>query len=44
MQGESEEDMKNRHWFTNEDGENVLNDFCGTEKKPLNMQKNRQAH
>ena len=25
--------MKNRYWFTNEDGENILNDFCGTEKE-----------
>ena len=24
--------MKNRYWFTNEDGENILNDFFGTEK------------
>ena len=35
MQGESEKDMKNRYWFTNEDGENVLNDFCGTEKQAV---------
>ena len=27
--------MKNRYWFTNEDGENVLNDFCGTEKQAV---------
>ena len=31
--GERREDMKNRYWFTNEDGENILNDFCGTEKE-----------
>ena len=35
MQGESETDMKNRYWFTNEDGENMLNDFCGTEKEAV---------
>ena len=35
MQGESEKDMTNRYWFTNEDGENVLNDFCGTEKQAV---------
>ena len=35
MQGESEKDMKNRYWFTNEDGENILNDFCGTEKEAV---------
>ena len=27
--------MKNRYWFTNEDGENILNDFCGTEKEAV---------
>lgn len=27
--------MKNRYWFTNEDGENVLNDLCGTEKQAI---------
>ena len=27
--------IKNRYWFTNEDGENVLNDFCGTEKEAV---------
>lgn len=27
--------MKNRYWFTNEHGENVLNDFCGTEKEAV---------
>lgn len=27
--------MKNRYWFTNEDGENILNDFCGTEKEAI---------
>jgi len=35
MQGESEEDMTNRYWFTNEDGENILDDFCGTEKDAI---------
>lgn len=35
MQGESEKDMKNLYWFTNEDGENVLNDLCGTEKEAI---------
>ena len=35
MQGESEKNMKNRYWFTNEDGENVLNDFFGTEKQAV---------
>ena len=35
MQGKSEKDMKNRYWFTNEDGENVLNDFYGTEKQAV---------
>ena len=27
--------MTNLYWFTNEDGENVLNDFCGTEKEAI---------
>ncbi len=31
----SEKNTKNRYWFTNEDGENVLNDFCGTEKEAI---------
>ena len=35
MHEESEMDMKNRYWFTNEDGENFLNDFLGTEKEAL---------
>lgn len=35
MQGESEKDMKNLYWFTNEDGENVLNDLFGTEKEAI---------
>ena len=35
MQGESEKNMKNRYWFTNEDGKNILNDFCGTEKEAV---------
>lgn len=35
MQGESGKDMKNRYWFTNEDGKNILNDFCGTEKEAV---------
>ena len=35
MPGERREDMKNRYWFTNEDGENVLNDFIGTEKEAV---------
>lgn len=34
MQGESEKNMK-RYWFTNEGGENVLNDFLGTEKEAV---------
>ena len=35
MQGESERDMENMYWFTNEDEENVLNDFYGTEKEAV---------
>lgn len=35
MQGESEKDMKNRYWFTNEDGENILYDFRGTETEAV---------
>lgn len=27
--------MENRYWFTNEDGENVLYDFYGTEKEAV---------
>ena len=27
--------MKNMYWFTNKDGENVLNDFYGTEKQAV---------
>ncbi|WP_158591328.1 hypothetical protein [Roseburia sp. 1XD42-69] len=27
--------MKNRYWFTDEDGENILDDFCGTEKEAI---------
>lgn len=27
--------MKNRYLFTNEDGENVLNDYYGTEKEAI---------
>ncbi len=27
--------MTNRYWFTNEDGENILDDFCGTEKDAI---------
>lgn len=29
------ENMKNLYWFTNDEGENVLNDFCGTEKEAV---------
>ena len=35
MQGESEKNMKERYWFTSESGENVLDDFCGTEKEAI---------
>lgn len=35
MPGESEKAMKNRYLFTNEDGENVLNDYYGTEKEAI---------
>ena len=27
--------MENRYWFTNLDGENVLDDFVGTEKEAV---------
>lgn len=27
--------MKNLYWFTNEDGENILNDFRGTEQEAV---------
>ena len=27
--------MENMYWFTNEDEENVLNDFYGTEKEAV---------
>ncbi|MFG6377542.1 MAG: hypothetical protein K1W19_04385 [Lachnospiraceae bacterium] len=27
--------MKNLYWFTNNDGENVLDDFYGTEKEAV---------
>ncbi len=27
--------MKERYWFTSESGENVLDDFCGTEKEAI---------
>lgn len=28
-------DMENSYWFTNEDGENILNDFWGTEEQAV---------
>ncbi len=31
----SEKNMKNRYWFTNDDGENILNDFHGTEQEAI---------
>lgn len=34
MQGERN-GMKNRYWFTDENGENILNDFCGTEEEAI---------
>ena len=33
--GRKREDMKNRYWFTDEDGENILDGFCGTEKEAI---------
>lgn len=27
--------MKNLYWFTNEEGENILNDFRGTEQEAV---------
>lgn len=27
--------MENLYWFTNEDGENILNDFHGTEEETV---------
>lgn len=27
--------MKNLYWFTNQNGENILNDFRGTEKEAI---------
>lgn len=27
--------MKNLYWFTNNEGESVLNDFCGTEQEAV---------
>lgn len=35
MQGESEKDMENLYWFTDEEGENILDDFCGTKKQAI---------
>lgn len=29
------EDTENSYWFTNEDGENILNDFWGTEEQAV---------
>lgn len=29
------ENMENLYWFTNDDGENILNDFYGTEKEAV---------
>lgn len=43
MQGESEKDMKNLYWFTNDDGENVLNDFHGTEREAVQYAEEQAA-
>ena len=43
MQGESGKDMKNRYWFTNEDGKNILNDFCGTEKEAVKYEEEQAS-
>lgn len=36
-------EVKNLYWFTNENGENILNDFRGTEKEALQYAEEQAA-